>query len=185
MSLKKAIFPESELPPLSVFPNGNFGYKVRYRIVSEDGDRTSHFSPIFNVLANYVFERPSSRSASDIGVTRIGPYVNVVWDPVLVKDRSSGSLIKKASSYDLWLRWSRGESNAAWTPAERVEGNLQGFFVPNEYALDNGSIVSEEPTFLSVEIYIRATVQSRDNTALLVYQAINTDISVALGPPAT
>lgn len=185
MPLKKAIFPESELPPLTVFPNGQFGYRVRYRILSDDGNRSSHFSPIFNILANYIFQRPAGRVSSDVGITRIGPYVNVAWDNVIVKDKPTQKTIKKQTSYDLWLRWSRGEGNALWIPADRVEGNLQGFFVPTEYSLDNGTIVEEEPTFLSVEIYIRATTQSRDNSVLLVYQALNADISVPLGPPAT
>jgi hypothetical protein len=184
MGLRKAIFPENELPPLTVFPNGEFGYRVRYRVVSEDGDRSSHLSPIFSVLANYIFKRPRGRSLSDIGVTRTGPYVTVVWDPVSVADRPTENIIKKASSYDLWLRWSRNEANALWIPAERVEGNTQGFFVPTEYFLENGTLIEEEPTFLSVEIYIRATRQSRENSALLVYQANNVDISVPLPPPA-
>jgi hypothetical protein len=184
MSLKKAIFLEKELPPLTVYSSELFGYPVRYRIISEDGNRASHFSPIFNIVANYFFERPFGRLVSDIAIIRQGPIINVFWESVSVKDKATGSEIKKASSYDLWIRWSKGESNAEWLPAERVEGAQQGFYIPPSYVLEDGTTIQEEPNRLSVEIYIRATKQSRNNAPLLVYEALNVDITPPVPPPS-
>ena len=43
MAIKKAIIPKSSLPAIN---SNTSGYAVRYRIVSEDKNRTSHWSPI-------------------------------------------------------------------------------------------------------------------------------------------
>ena len=44
MAIKKAIIPKASLPAVN---SDNGGYVVRYRIVSEDKNRTSHWSPTF------------------------------------------------------------------------------------------------------------------------------------------
>lgn len=180
---KKAIVQEQDLPPFTVFKDGSFGYVVRYRLVSEDGNRFSHYSPIETVRPNYLFERPANKTIGDFVILRQGPYINVVWDAISIKDRISKSLIRKSNQYDLWLRWTKGENNGVFIPADRVDGNLQGFIIPSSYLLDTGSVVTEEPTRLSVEVYLRATEQSRSNTALLVYKLDNQDITVPVGPP--
>lgn len=184
MPLKKAIILESELPPLTVFEEG-FGHFIRYRIVSEDGNRTSHYSPNIKVLANYLFERPQGRSVSDFGVVRAGPIITIAWDPVSVRHKFSQNVIKKEKLYDLWIRWSKGESNAAWILADQLEGNQQGFFIPGSYSLTNGSSISEEPNTLSIKIFIRSTNPNLNNTDLLVYEKINEDVSLPTPPPST
>jgi hypothetical protein len=45
MSTKKVIIEKKDLPPLT--PDGE--YLIRYRIVSEDKNRTSHWSPIYTL----------------------------------------------------------------------------------------------------------------------------------------
>jgi hypothetical protein len=47
MSVKKVTITKKELPPLT--PNGE--YLIRYRIISEDKNRTSHWSPIYTLDA--------------------------------------------------------------------------------------------------------------------------------------
>ena len=46
--IKKATVVKADLPPV----NSSNGYLVRYRIISEDRNRVSHWSPIVEVLAN-------------------------------------------------------------------------------------------------------------------------------------
>ncbi len=181
---KTAILSEDQLPPLTVFGSETFGYRVRYRIISEDGNRFSHYSPIQTVVANYSFARPAGKGLSDFVIIRQGPYVNVVWDAVTITNDDFNNIIKKASQYDLWISWSKGEQNKLWIPADRVEGTLQGFIIPSSYELANGNVIAEAPTELSVEIYIRATSQSRDNTPLLIYSVEDYDISLPESPPS-
>ena len=44
MAVKKAIIQKESLPPVD---SESAGYVVRYRIISEDKNRTSHWSPTF------------------------------------------------------------------------------------------------------------------------------------------
>lgn len=43
---EKVIVPKQDLPPVSLLSDGSHGYIMRYRIVSEDQNRFSHWSPI-------------------------------------------------------------------------------------------------------------------------------------------
>jgi hypothetical protein len=184
MPLKKTIVPESDLPPVTVFEEG-FGYLVRYRVVSEDGNRTSHYSPNIRVLANYLFERPQGRSIVDFGIVRAGPIITIAWDPIFVRNKFSNSVIKKEKLYDLWIRWSKGESSATWILADPLEGSQQGFFIPSSYTLTDGSAISEEPNTLSVKIFVRSTNPSLNNSDLLVYEKIDENIAPPTPPPST
>ena len=184
---KTAFVPEAQLPPLTVFKDGTFGYRVRYRIVSEDANRFSHYSPVQQVRANYSFQRPTGKGLGDFVIIRQGPYINVVWEAVSVNNNNFSSFIKKSNEYDLWLSWSKGETNNVYIPADRIDGTLQGFIIPSSYqVVSSGTLITvqEEPTRLSVEIYVRATTQSRSNTALLVYKLDNANIEPPESPPA-
>lgn len=50
--IQKAEVVQSDLPSPVVLPDANLGYFVRYRIVSEDRNSTSHWSPIYMVPNN-------------------------------------------------------------------------------------------------------------------------------------
>lgn len=175
---RKAVITENNLPDITVFQDGVAGYVVRYRIISEDENRFSHYSPLYRVIPNYLYERPAGKSASNFVILRRGPYVDVQWDPVSVRDRVSNNFIKTQNKYDVWVRWTKGEENGIWIESEREEGPRRGFIIPSSYELDDGTVVSEEPTELSVEIYVRATNRSRSNTDLLVYALNDEDVSV-------
>jgi hypothetical protein len=43
---QKVILPSRDLPPLSKLSDDSYGHIVRYRIISEDQNRYSHWSPI-------------------------------------------------------------------------------------------------------------------------------------------
>lgn len=45
--IKKVIIKKDDLPPIG--PDNN--YSFRYRIISEDKNKTSHWSPIYNIIA--------------------------------------------------------------------------------------------------------------------------------------
>jgi len=172
---RKAIVAEENLPPLSVFSNGTFGYRVRYRIASEDRNRFSHYSPTYEVIPNYLFERPQGRAIDDIAIVTGGPYVNVVWDPITIKNRVSGSTIKKALDYDIFLQWGKGETDPdpVWFFEETVRATALGFRYPEEYELEDGTIETAKPNRLSVEIYLKSTRPSRENSSLLLYKLDN------------
>ena len=64
--------PRSDLPELSKLANGNYGHIIRYRVVSEDQNRFSHWSPIAQLEVPAVAE-----VAGDVGVS--GNIIQAVW----------------------------------------------------------------------------------------------------------
>lgn len=70
---QKAIIPKEDLPAVSKLSDGTYGYIVRYRIISEDQNRFSHWSPIRELPAPQVV-----RVGGEVAVN--GNIVQVVWD---------------------------------------------------------------------------------------------------------
>jgi len=66
--IKKLVIPKSQLPPV----NDDNEYVLRYRIVSDDKNRTSHYSSIFTAVANTI--EPVSGNLS-----RNGNSLIAVW----------------------------------------------------------------------------------------------------------
>lgn len=70
--IKKVIVNKAALPPL----NGDIeSYVVRYRIISEDRNRVSHWSPQFYVSA----EAPEVEDLSEIQVTKSQNSIIATW----------------------------------------------------------------------------------------------------------
>lgn len=184
---QKAILAEDQLPPITVFEDNSIGYVVRYRFVSEDRNRFSSYSPNYFVKTNYLYERPNQLAQSDIGIDRVGPYVQAVWEPVIVKDRVLQNTIKIQNQYDVFFAWSQEELNRYWIQSPAVDNSRVGYRIPSSYETDDGdgttTVVSAEPTHFSIQIFVRSTNPSRQHTSLLVYQALDVDITKATAPP--
>lgn len=86
--LQKARYTRENLPPLSIFPDGSIGHYARYRIVSEDRNRTSHWSPVYAVRV------PAFGLMGEVQVTPNATTVTAVWGDALDRPR-----------YDVFVRW--------------------------------------------------------------------------------
>ena len=73
--IKKAKIPVNELPPIS---SETEGYSLRYRVVSEDKNRVSHWSPLYLVKPEYTYVPGSIQFNSSNQVA------NITWDSVTV-----------------------------------------------------------------------------------------------------
>ena len=75
LSVKKVTIEKKDFPPLS--PNGE--YLLRYRIISEDKNRTSHWSPVYKLDATPFIEQVSGdlQINSTSGVTAIWGDTNL------------------------------------------------------------------------------------------------------------
>jgi hypothetical protein len=112
MSAKKVTITNNDSPPLS--PNGE--YLLRYRIISEDKNRTSHWSPIYKL------------DVSNLIVPVIGAVVvanNIVyiaWDETSLK-----------TSYDIFVRFNFEIEHKSLTDnvASIVTKNLTNIAVGN------------------------------------------------------
>ena len=154
--IRKIIYRQEDLPEINVDLEG---YLVRYRIISDDRNRTSHWSPLFLVKPEYTYTS---------GLTSIGKsadHVNLIWDPVQIyKDNN---FIRNAVEYDIWLRWDK-EDGGDWVYAERVEGTSSIFIIPNTYFI-NGVDQGTKPNSLTAEIFLSGTPIRRDKDLLKVY----------------
>jgi hypothetical protein len=71
VSVKQVIVENQDFPPLS--PDGE--YLLRYRVVSEDKNRTSHWSPIYKVdVSNFI-----DPVSGDIRASNDSLGVSVIW----------------------------------------------------------------------------------------------------------
>jgi hypothetical protein len=155
--IKKSKILENDLPPQNIDIQG---YSVRYRIISEDQNRTSHWSPIFTLQPNYSFV------SENITFHKTSSSANIIWDSVKIyKDTQ---FIKNASYYNVWIRWDKNDGGD-WLLKDGTSSNNVSFVIPSTYTI-NGVDQAAAPNKMTVEIYLNSNPVSRDATYLRVYQ---------------
>ena len=87
MAVKKAVVPKESLPPVD---SETAGYVVRYRIISEDKNRTSHWSPTF--VTNAV---PTETVSGALSIT--SSIITAVWGDELNRP-----------AYDIFVKFDSG-----------------------------------------------------------------------------
>lgn len=86
--IQKAIIKKENLPTL----NANNGYSIRYRIVDEDGSRTSHWSQKYFLISNTV-----EKVQATIVVDSANSIITIYWD---------SPLDKTIKNFDIYVKWS-------------------------------------------------------------------------------
>jgi hypothetical protein len=98
MTVKKVTIEKKDFPPLS--PDGK--YLLRYRIISEDKNRTSHWSPIYDVdVSNFI-----DPVFGELQISNNDRAINAFWEASPF-----------ASSYDIFVSfgiYNVGTSAIAW-----------------------------------------------------------------------
>jgi uncharacterized delta-60 repeat protein len=69
---QKVVITKETLPPVSKLSDGSYGYVMRYRIISEDQNRFSHWSPIRELAS-------PSPSLVEGDVAVVGSIIQIVW----------------------------------------------------------------------------------------------------------
>ena len=83
MAIKKVTVSKESLPPIN---SANAGYVVRYRIISEDKNRTSHWSPTFVTDSVFIEEVDGALSITPSIITAVwGDELNRPAYDVFVK----------------------------------------------------------------------------------------------------
>jgi hypothetical protein len=155
--IKKTRIKKSDLPPIDINLEG---YSIRYRILSEDKNRVSHWSPVERLQPGYTFV------SGDIDFDSSGSIVTSIWDPVKINKNSV--LVDTAFEYDVWVRFDRNDSGD-WTYKQRVQGNSISIIRPGTYTI-NGVVQGSSPNKYSIEVYLVGNIVSRDSSFLRVYQ---------------
>jgi hypothetical protein len=155
--IKKVNITNASLPPLN---SETLKYDIKYRVVSEDKKLFSHWSPIVSVDPGYSFV------SGNINISSSGSVVNVVWDPVQILIGTK--LIRVATEYDLWFKWSRNNSDGDWIKSDRMPQPNCFILHPTNYTI-NGVSQGQVPNRLTVEVYLVGEPVTRDFTGLRVY----------------
>lgn len=120
--VKKVIIPKKDLPAL-------FGqtsqYIVRYRFVSDDRNRTSHWSPQYKLFVEDREDIEYSISADSALST-----VNVVWNAQ-----------EDITSYDVYIKW----SNEEWKFVSTVSSTSYSFLIKS--GATGVQVAVQVPTF--------------------------------------
>lgn len=150
--IKKVVIPDTSLPYVDIDSTSLF-YNVRYRVVSEDKNRLSHWSKVYRV------DMPSTTdadlpytTAARIHINKVGSSTKTIiitWshpleselnpDPVKAQlERIFDHMI----NYDVWIRWSTlntpNPSNPAdwaidWTYFSTVSADTFSILKPSAY----------------------------------------------------
>jgi hypothetical protein len=155
--IKKTRIKREDLPAINAEVEG---YVVRYRILSEDKNRTSHWSSIKTLLPGYTF------TSGSINHNKAGDISTVAWNAVLINKNSN--YVATAHEYDVWVRWDRNDGGD-WLYRSRIDNTSISLLSPTTYTI-NGVVQGSAPNRLSVEIYLKGSPIERDSTFLRVYQ---------------
>ena len=88
--IKKVIIPKSKLPG---FFGENRKYLLRYRIISEDKNRTSHWSPAYKIIA----EDTPSEILNSMIIDTNNKVINLAWQPQT-----------NVEEYFIYIKWNNG-----------------------------------------------------------------------------
>lgn len=151
--------------PIVVIPEANFEemdiytqrYNVRYRIITDNQNNLSAWSPIFEVDPEVIFQGGTIESPGRMFLEKIGSsYVSITWDSASVYKEVDGQLtaISQLESYDLWIRWAGngGANPSDWIYKERVFSTSVNINRPSSY-IDSGGVTRAAPKYLYVEVY--------------------------------
>jgi hypothetical protein len=109
MSAKKVTIERKDLPPLT--PNGE--YLIRYRVISEDKNRTSHWSPIYTISALSFIQDVESIIAVTPG------DIIVTWEDT-----------NRASGYDVFVSYKIGGTWRDYNYHGSSQTNAYSFLQP-------------------------------------------------------
>jgi hypothetical protein len=169
-TIKKFKTPFEDLPAIN---SETEGYSLRYRIISDDRNRVSHWSPIYLIDGGYTYV------PGIIHFNKAGDIASIVWDAVTINkvDGANTYFVQKDSSYDFWIRWDRGGGDGDWLYKERLSTTSLSLPVPTTYTV-NGVVQHNAPNRMSVEVYLPGNPIARADGAagtpfLKVYRLLN------------
>lgn len=153
---KKIIISKTNFPEMSIYdPN----YQIRFRIIAENRNRFSAWSPIFSVNPNVEFVP----DGTTVTIEKHNEYTNFLWNAVKVTKTVDGvqTISVDLPHYDVWIRWASttyGDIDAGtWTYMGRMPSTSASLLVPS------GS------NHVSIEVYRpgRPVLRSSDNGFLM------------------
>jgi hypothetical protein len=173
--MPKVVVPKQLFPELDIYTQK---VEVRYRIISDDKNNASYWSPIFLVDPDITFVQGTLDMSGTIYLQKNNNYVSVVWDSVAIykNPATNDSLIAELPSYDIWVRWAGngGVNPSDWIYKERISSTSVDIIVPASYDYPGGS---GTPRQLTVEVYRPGRPVVQDSASdFLMYTGIITTL---------
>jgi hypothetical protein len=153
---KKLIIPKQQFADMSIYSPE---YQIRLRLISEDRNSFSAWSPVYSVNPEVEFVP----DGTDVAIEKHSEYTNFLWNAVKVTKTVDGvqTLSIDLPHYDVWIRWSNssyGDIDAGtWTYMGRMPSTSASLLVPSGM------------NHVSVEVYRpgRPVERSNDNGFLM------------------
>jgi hypothetical protein len=151
--VKKVIIKKQDLPAFSgILQN----YLVRYRIVSEDRNRTSHWSPRYKVDVEPEIDRellptPEPWILHSVVASANKQIINLVWAPPA----------NLKSDFDLYAKWGTGDFQYVGS----IQTSSYTILVPSGYSTARFAL--QVPTFPK-QRFTKATLFESDSVSLVV-----------------
>lgn len=163
---KKVVVPKQTFQDMDIY---NPSYQIRYRIVSDDRNRLSAWTPIYSIDPEVIFICGTFSIPGTIKLQKHSGYVNIAWDSVSIYKDNDSSLkeVAKLPYYDLWIRWSDtgGATPSNWIYKERISSTSLNIVIPATYPNPNPPYNNIAPKNLYVEVY-------RPGRPILRYQEV-------------
>jgi hypothetical protein len=121
--IQKTTILKENIPPLSIFPDGDIGHYVRYRIASKDRNRFSHWSPLYQVK---VPAFTTSSTPVSVAYDPINKTVFAVWGDEYTRP-----------TYDVFVRWGNmiSQVSSAGTTRTITTTSTHNFIVGDKITL--------------------------------------------------
>lgn len=152
--MPKIIIPKQNFPEMDIYTQK---YNVRYRIISDNQNNISYWSPIFQVDPEVIFWRGTIEVPGYLYLQKLGSsFVTATWDSVAIYKEVEGEfkILDELPYYDLWVRWAQngGANPSPWTYKERISSTSLNINIPTSYIDENG-VTRTTPKEMSLEIY--------------------------------
>ena len=151
--------PRNEFPELDAYTSKIF---LKYRIVSEDRNRLSYWSPIFEIDPQISFVPGSLTQPGAIIGTKNTGYITLAWDEATIYGTSNGqyTLFSELLDYDVWVQYTGngGENAGPWVHKERIRTTSLNLITPPTYQYidSNGNTQSATTRQAKIEIHYPA-----------------------------
>ncbi len=151
---------KNELPPINPKTEG---YNLRYRIVSEDKNRTSHWSSQISISPDYTYVLGNK------SISAAGGVATVTWETVKITKIVDSITydIGNESEYDIWVRWDNNDSGD-WLYKQRVQGTSISLIKPSTYFINDVDQLTA-PTTVTVEVFLKGIPVDRSVNYLKAY----------------
>lgn len=169
-NIKKFRIPITDMPPISSITKG---YNVRYRVISSDRNRSSHWSPVYLIEPEYIFV------PDQIGYTKSGSVVNIDWDAVTILKSTSSvtSINNKELTTNIATLTTDGAhymSVGDWVTVEGVDSVFNGTYQISAVTTNTFSYYKSNGNILSTPVSPEGTYKINS----LIRKAIEYDVWV-------